>query len=297
MHQKKSALGKGLSALLDTKDTSIPSSPAELSAKTTGSVTTVSVQNIEVNPFQPRTDFKEDELLALADSIRVHGIIQPITVRKVHTDKFQIISGERRFRASQMAGLKSVPAYIRTANDQSMLEMALVENIQRENLNAIEIAISYKRLMHECKLAQEDLANRIGKDRSTVSNYLRLLKLPPQIQAAIRDSKISMGHARAIITVDDPVAQIKIYNDIIKDDLSVRAVEELVRGTSKNHKKQPSISQKFLKGIEYKNIQMRLADKYETKVEVKARKNGKGQIVLHYFSTDDLNRLLETLDA
>lgn len=297
MHQKKSALGKGLSALLDTKDTSIPSSPAELSAKTTGSVTTVSVQNIEVNPFQPRTDFKEDELLALADSIRVHGIIQPITVRKVHTDKFQIISGERRFRASQMAGLKSVPAYIRTANDQSMLEMALVENIQRENLNAIEIAISYKRLMHECKLAQEDLANRIGKDRSTVSNYLRLLKLPPQIQAAIRDSKISMGHARAIITVDDPVAQIKIYNDIIKDDLSVRAVEELVRGTSKNHKKQPSISQKFLKGIEYKNIQMRLADKYETKVEVKARKNGKGQIVFHYFSTDDLNRLLETLDA
>lgn len=297
MHQKKSALGKGLSALLDTKDSSIPSSPSELSAKTSGSVATVSIQNIEVNPFQPRTDFKEEELLALADSIRVHGIIQPITVRKVHTDKFQIISGERRFRASQMAGLKAVPAYIRTANDQSMLEMALVENIQRENLNAIEIAISYKRLMHECKLAQEDLANRIGKDRSTVSNYLRLLKLPPQIQAAIRDNKISMGHARAIITVDDPVAQIKIYNDIIKDDLSVRAVEELVRGTSKSHKKQPSISEKFLKGIEYKNIQMRLADKYETKVEVKARKNGKGQIVLHYFSTDDLNRLLETLDA
>ncbi|MBK7855631.1 MAG: ParB/RepB/Spo0J family partition protein [Bacteroidetes bacterium] len=297
MHHKKSALGKGLSALLDTQDSSIPSSPAELSSKTSGTVATVSVQNIEVNPFQPRTDFKEEELLALADSIRVHGIIQPITVRKVHTDKFQIISGERRFRASQIVGLKAVPAYIRTANDQSMLEMALVENIQRENLNAIEIAISYKRLMHECKLAQEDLAVRIGKDRSTVSNYLRLLKLPPQIQAAIRDNKISMGHARAIITVDDPVAQIKIYNDIVKDDLSVRAVEELVRGTSKNHKKQPSISEKFLKGIEYKNIQMRLADKYETKVEVKARKNGKGQIVLHYFSTDDLNRLLETLDA
>lgn len=297
MHPKKSALGKGLSALLDTKDVSIPSSPAELSAKTSGSVATVSVENIEVNPFQPRVDFKEEELLALADSIRVHGIIQPITVRKINTDKYQIISGERRFRASQLAGLKAVPAYIRIANDQSMLEMALVENIQRENLNAIEIAISYKRLMDECKLAQEDLANRIGKDRSTVANYLRLLKLPPQIQAAIRDSKITMGHARAIISVNDPVAQIKIYNDIIKDDLSVRAVEELVRGTSKSLKKQPSISEKFMKGVEYKNIQARLADRFETKVEVKARKNGKGQIVLHYFSTDDLNRLLETLDA
>lgn len=297
MHQKKSALGKGLSALLDTKDVSIPSSPAELSAKTSGSVATVSIENIEVNPFQPRVDFKEEELLALADSIRVHGIIQPITVRKINTDKYQIISGERRFRASQLAGLTAVPAYIRIANDQSMLEMALVENIQRENLNAIEIAISYKRLMDECKLAQEDLANRIGKDRSTVANYLRLLKLPPQIQAAIRDSKITMGHARAIISVNDPVAQIKIYNDIIKDDLSVRAVEELVRGTSKSLKKQPSISEKFMKGVEYKNIQARLADRFETKVEVKARKNGKGQIVLHYFSTDDLNRLLETLDA
>lgn len=297
MHPKKSALGKGLSALLDTKDVSIPSSPAELSAKTSGSVATVSVENIEVNPFQPRVDFKEEELLALADSIRVHGIIQPITVRKINTDKYQIISGERRFRASQLAGLKAVPAYIRIANDQSMLEMALVENIQRENLNAIEIAISYKRLMDECKLAQEDLANRIGKDRSTVANYLRLLKLPPQIQAAIRDSKITMGHARAIISVNDPVAQIKIYNDIIKDDLSVRAVEELVRGTSKSLKKQPSISEKFMKGVEYKNIQLRLADRFETKVEVKARKSGKGQIVLHYFSTDDLNRLLETLDA
>lgn len=296
MMQKKSALGKGLSALLDTKDAAIPSSP-DVAAIMAGSVATVSVENIEVNPFQPRFDFKEEELIALADSIRVHGIIQPITVRKVNTDRYQIISGERRFRASQIAGLNSVPAYIRIANDQSMLEMALVENIQRENLNAIEIAISYKRLLDECKLAQEELAHRIGKDRSTVANYLRLLKLPPQIQAAIRDNRISMGHARAIISVDDPVTQIKIYQDIINNDLSVRAVEELVRGTGKSPKKQPSISQKFLKGIEYKNVQMRLAEKFETKVEVKAGKNGKGQITFHYFSTDDLNRLLEILDA
>ena len=207
------------------------------------------------------------------------------------------ISGERRFRASQLAGLKNIPAYVRTANDQSMLEMALVENIQRENLNAIEIAISYKRLIDECKLSQEDLGNRVGKDRSTITNYLRLLKLPPQIQTALRDNKISMGHARAIINIENPVMQLKIFSDIIAGDLSVRTVEEIVRGTAKSTKKQPTISEKFLKGIEYKHLQKRLEDKFETKIEVKHRKNGSGQISFTYFSTDDLNRLLDILDA
>ncbi|HNT81599.1 MAG: ParB/RepB/Spo0J family partition protein [Bacteroidia bacterium] len=295
MTQKKSGLGKGLSALLDNN---IPATDLkELNTVQPGIITTLAVEMIEPNPFQPRNEFKEEELLNLADSIRVHGIIQPVTVRRVHADRYQIISGERRFRASQLAGLKSIPVYVRVANDQSMLEMALVENIQRENLNAIEIAISYKRLIDECKLTQEDLGLRVGKDRSTVNNYLRLLKLPPQIQAALRDDKISMGHARAIINISDPMMQIKIFNDIIENDLSVRSVEEVVRGTAKPAKKEVSISEKFLKGLEYKQIQKRLEDKFETKIEVKHRKNGSGQIHFTYFSTDDLNRLLDLLDA
>src|SRR5690606_15998971 len=295
MTQKKSGLGKGLSALLDNN---IPATDLkELNNVQPGIITTLAVEMIEPNPFQPRNEFKEEELLNLADSIRVHGIIQPVTVRRVHADRYQIISGERRFRASQLAGLKSIPVYVRVANDQSMLEMALVENIQRENLNAIEIAISYKRLIDECKLTQEDLGLRVGKDRSTVNNYLRLLKLPPQIQAALRADKISMGHARAIINISDPMMQIKIFNDIIENDLSVRSVEEVVRGTAKPAKKEVSISEKFLKGLEYKQIQKRLEDKFETKIEVKHRKNGSGQIHFTYFSTDDLNRLLDLLDT
>lgn len=279
-------------------DNNIPATDLkELNNVQPGIITTLAVEMIEPNPFQPRNEFKEEELLNLADSIRVHGIIQPVTVRRVHADRYQIISGERRFRASQLAGLKSIPVYVRVANDQSMLEMALVENIQRENLNAIEIAISYKRLIDECKLTQEDLGLRVGKDRSTVNNYLRLLKLPPQIQAALRDDKISMGHARAIINISDPMMQIKIFNDIIENDLSVRSVEEVVRGTAKPAKKEVSISEKFLKGLEYKQIQKRLEDKFETKIEVKHRKNGSGQIHFTYFSTDDLNRLLDLLDA
>jgi ParB family chromosome partitioning protein len=296
MSQKKSGLGKGLSALLDNsvsvnefKEIGVATSNAQ--------ITTLPVDRIEANPFQPRSEFKEEELLNLADSIRVHGLIQPITVRKLSADKYQIISGERRFRAAQLVGLTNVPVFIRLANDQSMLEMALVENIQRENLNAIEIAISYKRLIDECKLTQEDLGLRVGKDRTTVTNYLRLLKLPPQIQTALRDDKISMGHARAIISIGDPVMQLKIFNEILENDLSVRSVEDIVRGVSKNEKKQPSISEKFIKGIEYKHIQKRLEDKFETKIEVKHRKNGSGQIMFTYFSTDDLNRLLDILDA
>lgn len=297
MTQKKSGLGKGLSALLDNSSVLITEKKDFAGATASGNSSSLSVALIEANPFQPRIEFNEEELVSLADSIRVHGIIQPITVRKVNTDKYQIISGERRFRASQMVGLKVVPVYIRLANDQSMLEMALVENIQRENLNAIEIAISYKRLIDECNLTQEELSTRVGKDRTTVTNYLRLLKLPPQIQTAIRDNKISMGHARAIISLDDPVMQLKIFNDIMEKDMSVRAVEDIVRATPKLKKKQPTISEKFLKGMEYKQIQKRLEDKFETKIEVKHRKNGSGQILFTYFSTDDLNRLLDVLDA
>ena len=296
MSQKKSGLGKGLSALLDNS-VSVNEFKEIGTVTPNAQITSLPVDRIEANPFQPRSEFKEEELLNLADSIRVHGLIQPITVRKLSADKYQIISGERRFRAAQLVGLTNVPVFIRLANDQSMLEMALVENIQRENLNAIEIAISYKRLIDECKLTQEDLGLRVGKDRTTVTNYLRLLKLPPQIQTALRDDKISMGHARAIISIGDPVMQLKVFNEILENDLSVRSVEDIVRGVSKNEKKQPSISEKFIKGIEYKHIQKRLEDKFETKIEVKHRKNGSGQIMFTYFSTDDLNRLLDILDA
>jgi len=229
---KKKGLGKGLSALLD--DTShvnthrAPVAPnPELGSL--GSVNEISIAEIEVNPFQPRTDFDDQALHELADSIKLQGIIQPITVRRVSAHKYQLISGERRLRASKLAGLTHIPAYVRTANDQQMLEMALIENLQRENLNAIETALSFQRMMDECNLKQEELGERVSKNRSTVTNYLRLLKLPPSIQASIRDGEISMGHARALINIENPADQLYIHQQIIKQGLSVRKVEEMVR--------------------------------------------------------------------
>ncbi len=295
---KKSALGKGLGALLSHSDTDITSkSDITGTASVSGSVASISLEKIETNPFQPRTDFEVQALNELSESIRQQGIIQPITVRKLGYDRYQIISGERRFRASKLAGLEVIPAYIRIANDQAMLEMALVENIQRENLNPIEIGISYKRLIDECNLSQEELADKVGKDRSTVTNYMRLLKLPPKIQAAIRDGQLTMGHARAIINVDDIGVQLKIYDEIITNNLSVRKVEELVRLYSGKKGKggRPGKSESL--GYEYKNIQDRLAGFYETKVELKTGAKGTGKIVLSYYSVDDLNRLLDMLEG
>ncbi|MBK9047558.1 MAG: ParB/RepB/Spo0J family partition protein [Bacteroidetes bacterium] len=262
-----------------------------------GSVANIAIDKIETNPFQPRTDFEETALRELSESIRQQGIIQPITVRKMGYDKYQIISGERRFRASKLAGLEIIPAYVRIANDQAMLEMALVENIQRENLNPIEIGISYKRLVDECNLSQEQLAEKVGKDRSTVTNYMRLLRLPPKIQAAIRDGQLSMGHARAIINVDDIGMQLKIYDDIITNNLSVRKVEELVRLTTGKKGKGGRPGKDVGSDFEYKNIQDRLASFYETKVELKQGAKGTGKIILSYYSTDDLNRLLDILEG
>lgn len=294
MNAKRNALGKGLSALLDnTPDDSLSKSEFTGSTAMTGAVASILMEKIEINPFQPRDHFDEESLNELAASIKQQGIIQPITVRKLDYNSFQIISGERRYRASKLAGLDYIPAYIRIANDQAMLEMSLVENIQRENLNAIEIAISYKRLIDECKISLEELAVKVGKDRTTVTNYLRLLKLPPIIQAAIRDNKISMGHARAIISVDDVSMQLKIFNDIMSNNLSVRRVEELVRTSSRATKSKPVLTA----SPEYKRIQERLCGLYETKVEVKPAANGSGKIVINYFSIDDLNRLLDMLDT
>ncbi len=234
MAAKKSrkALGRGLGALLQDSETSNKKEQNEELVPASGdkaSINEIPVEQIEVNPFQPRTHFDKEALEELAESIRIQGIIQPITVRKLSDDSYQLISGERRTQASKLAGLKAIPAYIRTADDQQMLEMALIENIQRENLNAIEIALSYQRLLTECDLKQEQLGDRVGKNRTTVNNYLRLLKLPPDIQLGLKEKKISMGHARAIINIDDIDKQLSVYKKTVADDLSVRKVEALVR--------------------------------------------------------------------
>ena len=297
--EKKKALGRGLSALLNDSDNvhthknNNPVNTPEVSAF--GSVNEIKLSEIEVNPFQPRTDFEENALAELADSIKLQGLIQPITVRRLNAHSYQLISGERRFRASKLAGLTQIPAYIRTANDQQMLEMALIENIQRENLNAIEVALSFQRMIDECNLKQEELGDRVSKNRSTVTNYLRLLRLPPAIQASIRDGQISMGHAKTLITIDDPAKQIFIHQHIIQQGLSVRKTEEMVRAMQsipvKKEGKQPEpVSYHFLK------IQDRLASKFSTRVKLKIAGEGKGTIEIPFLSEDDLGRILEMLD-
>ncbi|RZK89147.1 MAG: ParB/RepB/Spo0J family partition protein, partial [Pedobacter sp.] len=229
--QRKTGLGRGLSALLDDSESAHPPKQQVNAVSETeqiGNISHVSLTEVETNPYQPRTEFDQVALNELADSIKIQGLIQPITVRKIGANKYQLISGERRFRASKLAGLTQVPAYIRSANDQQMLEMALIENIQRENLNAIEVALSFQRMIDEVGLKQEQLGERVGKNRTTVTNYLRLLKLPPAIQASIRDQRISMGHARALISVDGVDKQLFIHQEILDKGLSVRKVEELV---------------------------------------------------------------------
>lgn len=269
------------------------SSGAEVSGL--GSVNEIKLTEIEVNPFQPRTDFDEQALLELADSIKLQGLIQPITVRRVNAHSYQLISGERRFRASKLAGLTQIPAYVRTANDQQMLEMALIENIQRENLNAIEVALSFQRMIDECSLKQEELGERVSKNRSTVTNYLRLLRLPPSIQASIRDGQLSMGHAKALITIDDPTKQIYIHQHIIKHGLSVRKAEELAREVQrapvKKEGKQPEpIS------FQVQKIQDDLASKFSSRVKLKIGSQGKGTIEIPFLSENDLSRILEIMD-
>ncbi|RWU08653.1 ParB/RepB/Spo0J family partition protein [Pedobacter chitinilyticus] len=295
--QRKTGLGKGLSALLDDNETVNAVKPAvETASPATpqvGSISHISLADIETNPYQPRTEFDQVALNELADSIKVQGLIQPITVRK-NGDKYQLISGERRFRASKLAGLTEIPAYIRTADNQQMLEMALIENIQRENLNAIEVALSFQQMIDECNLKAEQLGERVGKNRTTVANYLRLLKLPPAIQASIRDNKISMGHARALISVDDEEKQLFIHQEIIDKGLSVRKVEELVRGIHQVQVKAPVKVEAV--SFEYQKLQNDLASKFATNVKLKVKDNGKGAIEIPFVSNDDLNRILELLD-
>ncbi len=295
--KKRSALGKGLSALLENADTDITSKSAS-SSGVVGSVSMLPIESIEANPFNPRTHFEREALDDLAKSIAVHGIIQPLTVRKLGRDNYQLISGERRFRASQIAGLKEVPAYIRVANDQTMLEMALVENIQREDLNAIEVALSYARLIEECNLTQDQLSQKVAKSRSSITNHLRLLKLPADIQASVRDNVISMGHARALVSVGDEALQMAIFNRIVETDLSVRDVEALIREgyvepkgqTAKQTK--PTIQTIGSKHVTFKE---HLGDKLSTKVDVIKSSSGKGKIIVNFKSEGDFDRIIEIL--
>lgn len=302
--QRKIGLGKGLSALLDNSE-EVTHRPADNKGAGEGKevripsgINPVRISQIAVNPFQPRTDFDEEALRELADSIKLQGLIQPITVRQADGGSYQLISGERRLRAAKLAGLTEIPAYVRTADDQQMLEMALIENIQRENLNAIEVALSFQRMIEECNLKQEELGERVSKNRSTVTNYLRLLKLPPVIQAAIRDGQLSMGHARALINVPEIDKQLFIFREIVKKGLSVRKTEELVRdmqqqtqnGSTKNKRETPL-------PFQYQKVEDDLASKFSTRVRLKVSdKKGKGAIEIPFHSEDDLNRILELLD-
>ena len=285
---KRNALGRGLGALIDD---------ANEVKNTAASIDEIKINEIVANPWQPRTTFDTEALNELSKSIREVGIIQPLTLRKVGDNKYQIIAGERRFRASKLAGLEKVPAYIRESDDNGMLELALVENIQREDLDAIEVALSYQRLIDECKLTQEDLSDRVGKKRSTVSNYLRLLKLPAVIQKAIREREISMGHARAIINVKDPETQVMLYKQIVNYDFSVRKIEEIVRKLSTDgtpESKPKKTSPKFPK--EYEQLKKHLSSHFDTNVDFKINNKGKGQIVIPFNSVNDLEHIIGVLD-
>lgn len=286
---KKQALGRGLSALLKDPDNDIKSAEDKNADKVVGNIVELDLTDIEVNPFQPRTSFNEDTLRELASSIKELGVIQPITVRKVSFGKYQLVSGERRYRASKLIGNDTIPAYIRIANDQESLTMALVENIQRQDLDPIEIALSYQRLIDEINLTQEQMSDRVGKNRSTITNYLRLLKLDPIVQTGMRDGFLSMGHGRALINVDDTGDQLDIYERILQDKLSVRQTEAIV----KNYKATASIEvqKKEETPTFIKKGSRDFGEYFGAKVDIKIAKNGRGKITIPFSSEEDFNRL------
>ena len=286
---KKRGLGRGLDAILQSPETDITS--ADISGNyVAGAIAQIEIDKIDTNPFQPRTDFDESALNELAESIKNQGVIQPVTVRKMGYDKYQLISGERRLRASKLAGLKTIPVFIRVANDEQMLEMALIENIHRENLNAIEVAISYQRLLEECKLTQDQLSEKVGKDRSTVANFLRLLKLPAEIQIAIRDGYITMGHARALVNINDKAKQLIILKRIIEEDLSVRQVEMLAR------EKSPAKKQKSVVPESYKVQADTLSKALKMNVKVNRDSKGKGSLTISFKNDEEFEKLIDFIN-
>ena len=293
MQNKKRGLGRGLEAILQSPETDITSS--DISGNyVAGAVAELNIDFIEANPFQPRTDFDDNALKELAESIKIQGVIQPVTVRKMGRDKYQLISGERRLRASKLAGRKTIPVYIRVANDEQMLEMALIENTHREGLNAIEIALSYQRLIEECNITQEQLSEKVGKDRSTVTNFLRLLKLPPEVQIALRDGFISMSQARAIINIEDKTKQLIILKEIIDKDLSVRQVEELVRSlntkNAKTKKQKDVLPETVILKVDA------LSKTLNTKVKINRNSKGKGSLTINFKNDDDFERLISLIN-
>lgn len=301
---KKQALGRGLGALLSDAKTDVTSSLdiSDSSDTVVGSIADIAIDKIEANPFNPRTEFEKEGLAELASSIKELGVVQPLTVRKLGNDRYQIISGERRFRASQVVGLKKIPAYIRVANDQAMLEMALVENIQRRDLNPMEIAFSYKRLVDECGLTQEELADRVGKKRSSTSNYLRLLNLPSEIQNALKSKEISFGHARTLVAIDDEEVQSYIFDMIVKENLSVRKVEELVKETKEaqnNPSKEEKPKGKKSTALSFTQQKYKddLTELLASKVKVTPSNKGGGNLVIPFKSEKDLERIMKILDA
>lgn len=304
-NKKKTVLGRGLGALLTSNDTTTDTKPERQQTNThvtappvnsASVIINIPLEQIEVNPFQPRTTFEEDSLKDLSDSIKVHGVIQPITVRKIENNKYQLIAGERRLRASKLAGKTEVPAFVRAASDQESIEIALIENIQREDLNPLEIAINYKRLQDECDLTQEELAVRLGKNRSSVTNFIRLLRLPPDIQAGLRDEVITMGHAKALLAIENPLLLLSAYKETVSKGLSVRQVEELVRTLESKPKKTSSPANKSTAiPFTIKKMQDQLITSLSTKVHINRGNDGKGDIVIKFYNDDDLQRLVEAI--
>jgi len=294
----KDALGKGIRSLLQGIDSDLKNTAGILAPKAVEEATgilRIPVDHIESNPKQPRKDFDEAAMQELAQSIKLHDIIQPVTVSKLNGSKYRLISGERRWRAAKLAGLTDIPAYVRQANDQELLELALLENLQREDLNAMEIALSYKRMMEELEHTQEQVAERMGKDRSTVTNYIRLLKLPPDIQVAVRNGEISMGHARALINVDTIDKQLFVFDEIKAKGLSVRQTETLVRNLYKEKEPVEKEERDNLPPT-YKKIEDKLGSHFSTRVKMKHSKNGSGQIMFDYYSLEELNKLLDQMN-
>ena len=290
---KKKELGLGIKALLSNIDNKVEESPESVVKELSNTVAFIEVKTVAVNPFQPRKEFDEEALKELAESLKVHGLIQPITVRRLDSNSYQLISGERRLRAAKIAGLEEIPAYIRIADDQEMLEMALVENIQREQLNAVEVAITYKRLIDECNLTHEELSDRVGKNRTSVTNYLRLLKLPPEIQQALKLKLISMGHARSLVGIENILLQNALFKETIDKGLSVRALEKLIREASEPKKKKPAPP---ALPDDYQDVENQLKRYLEAKVELKLKDKGKGQIIIHFDSDETLNDVLDKIE-
>jgi ParB family chromosome partitioning protein len=297
--QNKDLLGKGIRSLLQNIDADLKTTSGNLKSTVVENATginRIAVNDIEPNPKQPRKDFEEKALNELAGSIRLHDIIQPVTVSKLPSGKYRLITGERRWRAAKLAGIKDIPAYIRQANDAQLLELALLENLQREDLNAMEVSLSYKRMMEELDYTQEQVAERMGKDRSTVANFIRLLKLPPDIQLAVRSGELSMGHARALINVDTVDKQLFIFNEIKEKGLSVRQTEALVRSIYKQGGGVKKSSKSQLPSA-FQRIEDKLASHFSTRVKLRHSRNGSGQIIIEYYSQEELNKILGQIDA